>query len=105
MTTPQPPAPNPRITQQFLFTAVAESLLILGVVLLFYITPVTTLTMVIAAIALALGLVAAVYTIYCAVRLMQEPTGRTVAYLSILLVVFGPIMIFALSFVLPGSDG
>ena len=100
MTTPQPPAPNPRITQQFLFTAVTEGLLILGVVLLFIIEPQTTLTLVLAAAALAIGLVGAVFTIYRAVRLMDEPNGRNVAYLSILLIVLGPLMVFGVSFLI-----
>jgi len=98
--TTTPPELSQRITQQFLFTAVTEGLLIVGVALLFIIEPLTPLTTGLAAAALAIGLVGAVFTIYRAVRLMNDPRGRTVAYLSILLIVLGPLMIFALSFVI-----
>jgi len=98
--TSTPPAANKDIAQQFLFTAVAEGLLLLGVLLLFFVGPLTPLTMVLAAVSLALGLVAAIFTIYRAVRLMNEPRSRMVGYLSIAFVVGGPLMLFAVSFLL-----
>jgi hypothetical protein len=95
-----PPAPRPanrQVTQQFLLTALAEGAFMLGIVFFFIIEPRSTLTIVVAAVATALGLVAAVYAIYRAVPLMSEPTTRTVGYLSVALIVTGPIMLFAVS--------
>lgn len=98
--TTTPPAANKDIAQQFLFTAVAEGLLLLGVFLLFFIGPLTPLLMVLAAVALALGVVAAIFTIYRAVRLMNDPRTRIVGYMSIAFVVGGPVLLFAVSFLL-----
>ena len=98
--TTTPPAANNTVTQQFLFTAIAEGLLLLGVLLLFFIGPLTPLPMVLAAVALALGLVAAIFTIYRAVRLMNEPRTRILGYMSIAFVVGGPLLLFAVSFLL-----
>jgi hypothetical protein len=96
MTMPTAPA-NQQITRQFLLTAVAEGGLMLAIVLFFILEPQTTLTIVGAAIAAAVGLVTAVYAIYRAVPLMSEPTTRTVGYLSVGLIVTGPIVLFAVS--------
>lgn len=98
--TTTPPAANKDVTQQFLFTAIAEGLLLVGVALLFIIEPLTPLTTVLAALALALGLVAAVFTIYGAVRLMNEPRTRMLGYVSIALVVVAPLLLFAVNFAL-----
>ena len=96
MTMPPRPA-NPQITRQFLVTAVAEGGLMLAIVLFFIIEPQTTLTIVGAALAAAVGLVAGIYAIYRAVPLMSEPTTRAVGYLSIALIVISPIVLFAVS--------
>lgn len=96
MTMPPRPA-NPQITRQFLLTAVAEGALMLAIVLFFIMEPQTTVTIVGAAIAAAVGLVAGVYAIYRAVPLMSEPTTRIVGYVSVVLIVTGPIVLFAVS--------
>jgi hypothetical protein len=97
MTVPQPPTPSMLISRQFVLIALAEIPLMAGIVLFFFIEPQTTLTIVLAAIAFAIGLVAAVYAIYRAVQLMSEPTTRLVAYVTIASIIGGPLMVFAVS--------
>ena len=95
-----PPTPRPassQVTQQFLLTGLAEGGLIVGIVLFFIIEPQTTFTIVAAALAAALGMVAAVYTVYRAVPLMSDPSTRMVGYLSVALIVTGPLVLFAVS--------
>lgn len=99
MTEPRLPA-DKRVTAQFIRLAVAEGLLMLGVLLYFYIRPQTTVTTVLAAVALALGIVAAVWTIYKAVPLMAEPATRTIGYASLVFVVGAPLILYATSFTL-----
>ena len=96
MTTP--PTPTASATaKQLLLTALAEGALLVGITLFFIVEPQTTLTVVLAAIAIAIGLVIGVYAIYRAVPLMSEPATRTLGYLSIALIVVGPVMLFAVS--------
>ena len=92
-----PSTPDKRVTQQFLYAAVAEGLLLAGVVLFFMIEPQTVLTVVLAAIAFAVGLVAAVFAIYKAVPLMSEPQTKMIGYITIAIIVGGPLLVFALS--------
>lgn len=96
MTMPTPTS-DPRITRQFLYAATAEGLLLAGIALFFIVEPQTVLTITLAAIAFALGAIAAVWAIYKAVPLMTEPQTRTVGYLTIALVIGGPILLFAVS--------
>ena len=96
MTLP-PTSPSKAVTQQFLLTALAEGALMLGIVLFFIIEPQTTLTIALAAVASAIGLVVGVYAIYRAVPLMSEPATRMVGYVSVVLIVVGPLMLFAVS--------
>jgi hypothetical protein len=93
-----PPAPpNQQVTRQFMLTAVAEGGLMLAIVLFFIVEPQSTVTIVGAALAAAVGLVAGIYAIYRAVPLMSEPTTRMVGYVSVALIVTGPIVLFAVS--------
>jgi hypothetical protein len=95
-----PPTPRPagtQVTQQFLLTALAEGAFMVGVVFFFIIEPQSALTIAVAAVATAIGLVAAVYAIYRAVPLMSDPTTRMAGYLSVALIVTGPIVLFAVS--------
>ena len=96
MTVP-PASPSKAITQQFLLTALAEGGLMIGIVLFFLVEPQTTLTIVLAALATAVGLVIGVYAIYRAVPLMSEPTTRMIGYVSVALIVVGPLTLFAVS--------
>ena len=96
MTMPPRPA-NPQITRQFVLTSVAEGALMLAIVLFFFIEPQSILTIVGAAIAAAIGIVVGVYAIYRAVPLMSEPSTRIVGYVSVALLVTGPIVLFAVS--------
>lgn len=91
------PTPDTRITRQFLYAAIAEGLLLAGIALFFIVEPQTVLTITLAAVAFALGAIAAVWAIYKAVPLMTEPQTRTVGYLTIALVIGGPILLFAVS--------
>jgi hypothetical protein len=95
-----PPTPTPaskQVTQQFALTALAEGGLIVGIVLFFIVEPQTTVTIVLAALAAAMGLVVGIYAIYKAVPLMSEPTTRMIGYLSVSLIVIGPLVVFAVS--------
>ena len=93
-----PPAtPDRRITMQFLYTALAEGALLIAVVLFFIIEPQTMLTVIGAAIAFVVGLVVGIFAIYKAVPLMSEPATRRVGYVSVALIVTGPLMLFAVS--------
>ena len=96
MTTPSSPS-GQKVSQQYVLMAMAEGALMIGVVLFFIIGPQTTLLVVLAAIAFAIGLVLAVMTIYRAVPLMSEPSTRFIGYLSVVLVVTGPIVLYAVS--------
>ncbi|CAN5529911.1 hypothetical protein BH10ACT7_BH10ACT7_04860 [soil metagenome] len=96
MTLP-PATPDKRVSLQFVYAAFAEGLLLVGVVLFFMIEPQTVLTVVLAAVAFAVGLVAAVFAIYKAVPLMAEPQTRTIGYLTIAIIVGGPLLVFAIS--------
>lgn len=94
----QPSAsPDKRVSRQFLYAAFAEGLLLAGVVLFFIIEPQTVLTVVLAAVAFAIGLVAAVFAIYKAVPLMSEPQTKMIGYVTIAIIVGGPLIVFALS--------
>ena len=98
MTAPVTPTPTSKqVTQQFLLTGLAEGALMVGIVLFFIIEPQTTLTIVLAAVASAVGLVIGIYAIYRAVPLMSEPTTRMVGYVSVALIVIGPLTLFAVS--------
>ena len=96
MTTPQS-SPDKRVTQQLIYAAFAEGLLLAGVVLYFMIEPQTTVTVVLAAIAFAIGLVADVFAIYKAVPLMSEPQTKMIGYLTIAIIIGGPLLVFAIS--------
>jgi hypothetical protein len=92
------PTPAASVTaKQLVLTAFAEGALLVGIALFFIVEPQTTLTVVLAAIAIAIGLVVGVYAIYRAVPLMSEPATRTLGYLSIALIVVGPLMLFAVA--------
>ncbi|MDO7882514.1 hypothetical protein [Antiquaquibacter soli] len=91
---PTPPAPGAATTRQFLLAALAEGALLLSIVLLEFL-PAELPFLVVSAALFAVGLVLAVSTIYRAVRLMVDPATRSVAYLSIALVVGGPIVLWA----------
>ena len=95
-----PPTPTPaskQVTRQFMLTALAEGTLMAGVALFFIVEPQTALTIALAAVASAIGLVVGVYAIYRAVPLMSEAATRIVGYLSVALIVAGPLMLFAVS--------
>jgi glucose uptake protein GlcU len=97
MTAPLTPTPSKQVTQQFVLTSLAEGALMVGIVLFFIIEPQTTLTIVLAAVASAVGLVIGIYAIYRAVPLMSEPATRMVGYISVALIVVGPLTLFAVS--------
>src|SRR5687767_7112426 len=96
MTMP-PATPGQQKTRQLLLTSVAEGALMLAIVLFFIIEPQSTLTIAGAAVAAAIGLVVGVYAVYRAVPLMSDPTTRLVGYVSVALIVAGPIVLFAVS--------
>jgi glucose uptake protein GlcU len=96
MTTPTK-QPDGRIARQFVLTAIAEGALMIAIVLFFLVEPQTTLTIALAAIAAAVGLVVGVLAIYRAVPLMSEPTTRIVGYVSVALIVVGPLTLLAIT--------
>ena len=96
MTAPRPPA-NVQTSRQLVLAALAESGLLVGITVFFWVRPQTTLTIVLAAVPFAIGLALAIVTIYRAVPLLSEPQTRTIGYISIALLVVGPITLFAVS--------
>lgn len=82
------------VTRQFAATAVSEGALILAVLLQHYARPLTGWTILLLGLLLAVGIAAAVYTIYRAVRLAEEPTLRGLAYLTIGMVILAPVLLW-----------
>lgn len=85
------------VPRQFVIAATAETGLLLAVFLFFILKPQTTLTVALAAIAAAVGIVAGVVAIYRAVGMMSEPATRSIAWISILLIITGPIVLLAVT--------
>ncbi len=96
MSAPRPPV-SPPAARQLVLAAMAESGLLVGITVYFWVQPRSFLTIALAAVAFAIGLALAVITIYRAVPLISEPQTRTVGYLSIALLVVAPIALFAVS--------
>lgn len=92
-----PASPDKRVPQQLVRAALAEGLLIVGVALYFFVAPQSVLTIVLSALAFVAGVIVAVFAIYKAVPLMSEPATRSIGYVTVAIIIIGPILVFAVS--------